>query len=179
MDSIAAFPYGFLTGPECLYGYDPATGKLYPLGADPFGIYNLTTIMGGAQLVFELNELIDHSGWKKAWLQYCRLERAPKDVVARDMSTGQEGADARYAGPGRLAAYVYHLTRNPAFARRAWTQLTSRRPGSGPQFATRRVEGPDVLAPIDEYPGVSTNNTAQWSLNAIEILEMCASQPPE
>jgi hypothetical protein len=35
------------------------------------------------------------------------------------------------------------------------------------------------LNPIDESPGVSTNNTAQWSLNAIEVLEMCANQMPE
>ena len=31
MDSIAAMPFGFLTGPDQLYGYDPKTGKLYAL----------------------------------------------------------------------------------------------------------------------------------------------------
>ena len=34
MDSIAAMPFGFLTGPNQLYGYDPKTGKLYPLLAE-------------------------------------------------------------------------------------------------------------------------------------------------
>ena len=184
MDSISKFPYGFLSGPENLYGYDPATGKLYTLAADPFGTYNLTSIMGGAQVVFELNEIIDHPGWHKAWLQYCRLQGAPKDVVARDMISGSEGSDGAYAGGGRLAAYAFVRTKNPAFATRAWAQVQGRGEGArrataGPMFSTRRVEGPDVLNPIDESPGVSTNNTAQWSLNAIEVLEMCASQMPE
>src|SRR5258707_11529577 len=50
MDSIAKMPYGFLSGPNNLFGYDPATGKLYTLVDDPFGAYNLQIIMGGAEL---------------------------------------------------------------------------------------------------------------------------------
>jgi len=41
MDSIAKMPYGFMTGPNTLYGYDPKTGMLYPLVPDGFGVYNL------------------------------------------------------------------------------------------------------------------------------------------
>jgi hypothetical protein len=173
MDSIAGFPYGFLSGPENLYGYDPATGKMYTLADDPFGTYNLVTNMGGAEVVFELNELIDHAGWHKAWLQHCRLTNAPKDVVSRDMTSGIEGADASHAGAGRLAAYAYLRTKNPAFARRALAQLRSTR------YQPRRVEGAQALTPIDEVPFVSTNTAAQSSLNAIEVLEMCADQLPE
>lgn len=176
MDCIANMPYGFLSGPNNLFGYDPSTGKLSTLTDDPFGGYNLTSIMGGAQVMFELNEMIQHEGWQKAWLQYCRLSSAPKQVVAKDMTTGAEGTDASYAGPGRLAAYVYLKTRNPAFGKKALTQLTGR---GTPIFATRKVEGPDVLNPIDEAPRVSTNTTAQSALNAIEILEMCSDIIPE
>src|SRR6185369_17594668 len=77
LDSIAKMPFGFLTGgPNQLYGYDPASGKLFVLD-DRVGTYNLATIMGGGEVVFELNTLIDHAGWKKAWDQYCRLHTAP------------------------------------------------------------------------------------------------------
>jgi len=174
MDSIAAMPYGFLTGPNQLYGYDPATGKLYPLSQDGFGRYNLTVIMGGAEVVFELNELIDHPGWKKAWLQYCRLGSAPKDVVARDMSSGTEGADARFADPGRLSAYVYAQTKEPAFAARAW---------AGGAYGLRNLnlqslKGPDVLDALEEATGLSTNSTAQSCLQAIEVLAMCGDRMP-
>src|ERR1022692_4106644 len=56
MESFAAMRYGFLSGPNSLFGYDPATGKLYPLSDDPFGSYNLQVIMGGAEVVFELED---------------------------------------------------------------------------------------------------------------------------
>jgi hypothetical protein len=169
MDSIAKMPYWFMTGPNNLYGYDPATGKLYPLVEDGFGTYNLTTIQGGAEVVFELNTLLDHAGWNKAWNQYCRLSGAPKAVVAKDMTTGSEGADGQYAR-GRLAAYAYMLTKNPAFAKKALSLARESR------FATTSLKGPEVLNPIDEVPGLSTNSTAQGCLEAIEVLEMCGDQ---
>jgi hypothetical protein len=169
MDSIAAMPFGFLTGPNQLYGYDPKTGKLYPL-EDRVGTYNLATIMGGAEVVFELNTLIDHPGWKKAWEQFCRLHTAPQAVIARD--TGAEGANAQYARPGRLSAYLYAATKNAAYAQKAWSGI---RPG---RYATTALKGPDVLSPIDEVPGLSTNTVAQTSLETIEILQMCADAMP-
>jgi hypothetical protein len=180
LDCISKFPYGLLSGPNCLFGYDPKTGMLYTLVDDPFGIYNLTTIQGGAQVVFTLNQLIDHPGWEKTWLQYCRLERAPKEVVTKDMTTGNEGSDGKFAGAGRLAAYAYARTKNPAFLAPALRELTgspNRRLDSA--YVTRRVEGPEVLNPIDEAPFVSTNSVAQSSLTAIEVLELCAGRLPE
>ncbi len=179
MDCIAKMPYGFMTGPEAMYGYDPKTSMLYPLGEDPFGVYNLQVIQGGAEVAFEINRLIDHPGWKKAFLQYCRLTAAPKEVVAKDMQTGDEGADGQYAGGGRLAAYAYLETKNPAFAKRATSGPNGgyvMRPG---MYVPRQVDGPAVLNPIEEVPMMSTNTVAQSSLNMIEVLQMCADQLPE
>jgi hypothetical protein len=176
MDCIAKMPYGFLTGPNNLLGYDPKTGKLYPLSEDPFGTYNLTSIMGGAEVVFELNELIDHDGWKKCWLQYCRLTTAPKDLVKQDMTTGTEGGDARFAGPGRLAAYVYAKTGNVAFAEKAVAQISGDRPRL--RIDPVAVREPEVVAAIEEVMGLSTNTVAQSCLNAIEVLAMCGDRFP-
>ena len=180
MDCIAKMPYGFMTGPNTLYGYDPKTGMLYPFTSDGFGVYNLQVIQGGAEVAFELNQLIDHPGWQKAFLQYCRLTGAPKDVVAKDMTTGAEGADGSYAGAGRLAAYAFWKTRNSAFIARAVSQLRGGgvRSLSGGMYATRHIVGPNVLNPIDEAPDVSTNTTAQSSLTAIQVLELCKDQLP-
>ena len=181
MDSIAAMPYGFMTGPNNLLGYDPKTGKLYPLEADPFGTYNLTSIMGGAEVVFELNQLIDHAGWHKAWLQYCRLTSAPKPIVARDMTSGSEGADAAFAAPGRLAAYAYSKLKNPAFARKAWAQVLGGGANRqrGPLYVPKTFQGADALNPIEEVPGLSTNTVAQGCLQAIEVLAMCGAEMTE
>jgi hypothetical protein len=179
MNCIAKMPYGFMTGPEAMYGYEPATGMLYPLGDDPFGVYNLQIIQGGGEVAFEVNQLIDHQGWKKAFLQYCRLTGAPKEVVSKDLQTGKEGEDGQYAGAGRLAAYAYRETKNPAFAKRAATG-----PNGGYRmwlgmYASRTVNGPDALNPLEEMPSISTNSVAQSSLQMIELLQMCADMLPE
>jgi hypothetical protein len=170
MDSIAAMPYGFLQGPNQLYGYDPKTGKMGVIVPDGFGAYNLTTIMGGAEVVFELNDLIDHPGWKKAWRAYGLLVHANKSVVAQDRITGKEGEDGQYAQYGRLAGYEYMTSKDPALGKKAWS-LVRLAP-----YTTTHFEGPAVLNPIDEIPGVSTNSTAQNCLETIELLQMCGDQ---
>jgi hypothetical protein len=169
MDSIAAMPFGFLTGPDQLYGYDPKTGKLYAL-QEQVGTYNLATIMGGGEVVFELNTLIDHPGWKKAWDQYCRLHTARRDVIERDKATGTEGADGQYARPGRLSGYLYSMTKNAAYAKKAWSGVRI------PRTSGAQLKGPDVVTPIEDVMGLSTNSVAQGCLEAIEVLEMCGDQ---
>jgi len=174
MDCLCKMPFGLRTGKNLVMGFDPKTGELFQLD-DQVGEYNLATIMGGAEFVFEMNESVDHQGWQKAWLQYCRLYRAPKDVVIADMTSGTEGADASYVRDGRMAAYVYMKTGNEAFAQRAVRGLG----GRGGPTVTQPVEGPQVLNPIEEAPRVSTNSTAQSCLETIAILGMCADQVPQ
>lgn len=176
MDCIAEMPYGFLSGPENLFGYDPASKKLYPLTEVPFGTYNLATIQGGAEVVFELNQFIDHPGWERAWLQYCRLYRAPREVVLKDNQTGSEGNDAAYARPDRLAAYVYWRTGNEAFVEPALRGIIGR--WGLPRLEPQKITGPEVLNPVEELPWVGTNGAAQSSLITIEVLEMCADKLP-
>ena len=182
MDSLSAMPYGFRSGRNLVYGYDAKTGKLFQV-SDELGDYNLTTIQGGAEVVFELNTLVDNPAWQKTWLQYCRLEDAPADVMKLDRGTGMEGADGKYTGEeqggARLAAYAYLQTRNPAFAKRAVAGLFGGFGGlRAGMYATRHVEGPDVLNPIDEAPRMGTNSVAQISLEAIEVVAMCSDQLP-
>ena len=182
VESLQAMPYWIKSGRNLVYGYDPKSGKLYQV-SEQVGSYNLATIQGGAQVVFELNELLDHPGWEKMWLQYCRLGSAPAEVLLRDKETGSEGGDARYLGEQgimsqgtpRLAAYVYWKTKNAAYAKPATASLL-RFGGGG--LTTTRVEGPLVLNPVDEAPRISTNGAAQSGLSAIEILELCADQLP-
>jgi hypothetical protein len=182
VDSLYAMPFWLKTGKNLVQGYDPATGKLYPV-SDQVGSYNLATIQAGAQVIFDLNTFLDHPGWQRMWLQYCRLGSAPAEVLLRDKETGNEGSDGRYVGEQgassqgtpRLAAYAYAATRNPAFAKPAVASLL--RFGGGP-IATRRVEGEQALTSFDEALRISTNGAAQSGLSAIEILELCADQLP-
>jgi len=174
MDCFLKMPYWFKSGKNLVFGYDPANGKLYPVN-QVVGNYNLATIMGGAEVIFELNEFIDHPDWQKIWLQFCRLTSAPAEVLIKDQVTGNEGSDGAFARPDRLAAYAYMKTKNPAFAKKAYGRIVGR-PGG---LNTTKIEGPEVLNPIDFGSGIGTNGTAQSALVAIEVLEMCADQLPD
>ena len=164
--------------------YDPPTGKLTairdPLAKQPVPVnYNLATIQGGAEVMFELVPLLGRKDFATAWLQYCRLGTAPAEVLDRDRATGNEGADARYvqsaqSGP-RLGAYSYALTHHPAYADRAIQGLLSQRGGwANPHWVT----GSDAIRPVEESPGTSTNEAAQTGLQTIELLELCRDHLP-
>jgi hypothetical protein len=156
MDSIAGFPFLFRTSQQLLWGFYPETGKLVPRDLNR-GSYNLVTNMGGPEIVFELNEMIDHPGWTKAWLDYC-----------------QNG------GNGRMAAYYYRATKDTQFAQRSLGAFGTVARGVDQYANTHRVEGPESLNTIDEGPdGIITNYMIQGALQMIEVLDLCADQLPK
>jgi hypothetical protein len=173
---------GLKSGKNLVFGYDPKTGKLYQVSAE-VGSYNLATIQGGAQVVFELNEFFDHAGLAKNVAAVLPLGSAPAAVLTRDQETGAEGpggplprrAGRASQGTPRLAAYAYWKTRNPVCARAATASLGRIAFGAG-RPARERVEGPLALNAFDEAPRVGTNGAAQSGLTAIEILELCAAR---
>jgi hypothetical protein len=179
MDCLCQMPLGLRTGRNLVMGFDPKTSKLYPLSEEA-GTYNLAIIMGGAEVVFELNRLVEREDWQKAWLRYARLFSAPKGVIVQDMITGTEDPNGFYASDGRMAAYVYFKTKNEAFVPQAVAGLVRGRMGSmGPRgLSARRIEGPAVLNTIDEGPGMNTNSAAQTGLITIELLEMMGDRLP-
>ena len=167
-----------------IVGYDVATGKLTAI-RDPLTMqsepvsYNLATIQGGGEVMFEVVPLLGREDFARAWLQYCRIGGAPAAVLTLDKTTGAEGNDARYilneqSGP-RLAAYAYAHTGSEAFAKKAIDSLVNRR---GWFAHPKLLTGPDVLAPTEEALEISTNEAAQTGLTAIQILELCKDQLP-
>lgn len=175
--SLDAMPLGLRTGKNLVFGYDPATGKLYQLSDEP-GVYNLATIMGGAETVFELNQMLDDPRWHKLWLQYCRLYSAPKDVIERDMKTGNEGGDASFVRDGRLASYVYFKTGNEAFRKAGLDALIRTARGGGRNRPMQRVGGPEALNPVDE--GLAgTNGASQSGLETIAMLGLVGDHLPK
>jgi len=192
VDSILAMPYGMETGkPEAnskalaaTVGFDNATGKLTPIPNPTTHAlvpanYNLATIQGGGEVMFELVPLLGRKDFEAAWLQMCRLGVAPPEVWDKDRTTHNEGADAQYVPPGqsgpRLAAYAYTKTGNAAFAKKAIAMLLSQGGGiANPHM----VSGPDSLRPVEEDARVSTNEASQTALQCIEVLELCKDQLP-
>jgi hypothetical protein len=204
VDSIMAMPYWLQSGQlnglnpdlktkaigplkgggSMTVGYDVATGKLMPmrdpLVKEPVPVsYNLATIQGGAEVMFELVPLLGREDFAKAWLQYCRIGFAPADVLKRDRETGAEGKDAQYLVPDqsapRLAAYAYAQTKIPAFAEKAISGMLGH---GGGHAQPKPLSGSEVLNPVDEALGVSTNSAAQTGLMTIEILELLKDRLP-
>jgi hypothetical protein len=192
VDSIVAMPYGLETGkPEAnskalaaTVGFDPATGKLTPIPnpqthALTDANYNLATIQGGGEVMFELVPLLGRKDFAAAWLDLCRLGVAPPEVWDKNRTTHNEGADAQYVPPGqsgaRLAAWAYSQTGNAAFAKKAIATLLTQ---GGGLASPHLVSGPDSLRPVEEDARVSTNEAGQTALQCIELLELCKDQLP-
>jgi hypothetical protein len=192
VDSLVAMPFQLQTGKQtpnfraaaAIVGFDKATGKLTPIPDQvtkafaPVN-YNLATIQGGAEVMFELVPLLGRKDFEAAWLRNCRIGRAHADVYTKDMTTGNEGADAGYvltgqAGP-RLAAYAYSKTGDKAFAEKAISMLLEQRAG----IATPHIiSGPNALNSVEEDTTISTNEAAQTGLSTIQLLELCKDQLP-
>jgi len=113
------------------------------------------------------------------WLQYCQFYGASYKEIKKEF-----GQKVKLGDPGpwyaRLPAYYAYATGDPAYAKRAWGYF----PGSNERprrttFYMKPFTGHESLKPIVEVERVSTNHTAQWCLNAIELLELIGDQIPD
>jgi hypothetical protein len=175
MKCVASFPHKFFSGDS--YGYDPKTGMLYLLHPEQVAVPHLAALMGGPELAMEITPLLDVPEWSETWLHYCRYLQAP----AEEQKQALGGTVNNGRGPhfSRMTAYAARVTKDPKLAARAWEEfLGPKGKRRGGHFDARKIAGPDVAVPIDEVPGVSTNDTAQWSLNAIELLELVGEYLP-
>ena len=144
MKSIEQMAHGLRTGKGFLMGFDPATGILTARD-NSLGSGNLATVMGGAEVMAELNRLIDDPVWQKLYADYAANHGG-------SISTG------------RMLAYAAFYNKDAALAQRAIATVSTG--GS----TTRPVSGADTLNPVTEGPS-GTNGAAQGALNDIEVLE--------
>ncbi len=175
MQSIAALPNGLFTGNKAL-GYYPDTGRItYEGPSSRLNTNHLATIMGGFEVMNELLDLtehgqehsslpIPHSSFKQVWLDHALRYKQ----LARDVSGNRFPVR-------RLQAYAAWQTRSPQLAQQAWTDLWGRiEHEAAPQLCIDHIVPPLVPAPIDEWNGLTTNDAALWSLDAIYMLETIA-----
>lgn len=153
-DSIATFPHGIRTSRNLLWYLYPDTGKLLPRDTGPGG-YNLVNQMGGPEIIFELNDMVDHDDWARLWRDYC----------------SNQG--------GRYAAYMYRLTKDPQYAQKTIGTVTGVA-GRTTYTDLRQIDGYAAVKPLVEGPnGLVTNGVNQSTLNLLEVLDMIGDQLPE
>jgi hypothetical protein len=170
--------YGFFTNDAT---YDLATGTFADTGKMDGSVSHLSAVFGLPEICAELIQLIDMPGFERAWLQYCELYNAPRQEQEKALGTSLRGA-ALMSAHSRLTAYAARKKRDPNLAARAWKEFLGGEGRRGPsqRFGTKTetITGPAVLQPVDEAPWVSTNDTAQWSLSAIENLQLVPDALP-
>ncbi len=179
VNSLYEMPYGFFSGKDAAFGYDPETYKLYRLNDDDIGSAHLSVLMGGPEVAFELTHLLQNKKWDKLWMQFCKLYAAPKEEIEKEF-----GRDVKLGDPGswyaRLPAYYANVTGDKTYSARAWDEFFNAKARYyHTDFNMQKFNGIESLQPVYEVRGVSTNNTAQWCLNAIELLQLVGNELPE
>lgn len=162
LQSIAALEDGIFTG-NLAKGYDPATGRITYDG-DPSvrSTNHLMTIMGGFEVMNELLPLVQNQAFESTWLDFARRYK-------------QMAAEIRHNHfpVRRLEAYAAWQDRDPKRMKSTWEALWGEG-DHGLQLADAPYEilPPEVPASQDELQGLSTNNAALWSLDAIYMSEV-------
>ena len=169
LESISQMPDGLFTGNKAL-GYYPDTGRITYEGDSTVRHTNhLETIMGGFEVMNELLDVVPPTVRRQflpVWLDYARRYKP----MARDISHNRFPVR-------RLLAYAAWQLRSPELAAEAWNDLWNRiEHAEAPQFSITRITGTAVPAPVDEWHGLSTNDAALWSLDAIYMNEVLMSK---
>ncbi|MCR4601968.1 MAG: DUF6250 domain-containing protein [Prevotella sp.] len=182
MESITQLKNGLFTG-NLAWGYDPATGRIsYDGPEDRQHTNHLATIMGGFEVMNEILSLSPstyhaskeykaraasvYDAFTPLWLDYAlRYKQMARSVRGNSFPVR------------RLLAYGAWQTRSPQLTSQAWKDLWGRiEHAVAPDFHIDRIEPPQVPASVDEWIGLSTNDAAMWSLDAIYMLETLTAQ---
>lgn len=170
MKSLGKQPHGFFSTGATL---NLNTGEFSLSGPDDIGVSHLNAVFGLVEVCAELIQLLDVPEFRKVWLDYCELYNASDEVQAQRLGRKLSRGPLVQAH-SRLTAYVASQKKDPQLVRRAWTEFrvnpqTMRRVTAD---AVITLRGPDVLRPVQEIPRVSTNDSAQWGLAAIECMAL-------
>lgn len=162
MESIALLDDGIFTG-NLAKGYDPATGRITYDGDPALRMTNhLMTIMGGFEVMNELLPIVPCSQFEKCWLDFARRYKQMAWETRRHQFPVR-----------RLEAYAAWQDRDPQRMKSNWEALWGQA-DHGLQLAEtpHDIMPPETPVPLSELDGLSTNNAALWSLDAIYMQEV-------
>ena len=117
--------------------------------------------MGGFEIMNELLEMVNVPEFEKTWLDY-----------ASQVGTHYEGV-VRKRYVKRLMAYAAAKRGDKEMADQVWRALWGEVTPSDSSYAqVCEILPPEVPQPVEEWPGISTNQAALWSLDAIYLQEV-------
>jgi len=174
MRTIAAQPHGFFTGSALL---DVETGK-FKISTDttPYA-QHLSAVFGLPEVCAELVTLVNMPEFERAWLAYCELYNASEEEQAARLGQSLGKLNLRQ-GHSRLTAFAAKRKKDKKLAQRAWDEFYHASGGLTTHPQAHLLKGPEVLTPVEEVPGISTNSVAQWGLAAIQCLALVGDEIP-
>lgn len=169
MRSLAALPRRWFHGGGY---YDVRTGRFTGAG-EGISISHLNAVFGAVETHSELLRLVDVPAYRAAWIEYCKWYNAPASELQAHLG-GRVGTRGLPQGHSRLTAYAAYHLEDDALARRAAHELLDQTHFEDFRLESRQrtVSGSDVLNPVEEDPGMSTNGVSQWGLAAIQALAL-------
>ncbi len=186
MNCLASMPNGLFTGKGPL-GYDPETGKLTYEGKKDWIDHSnhLANLMGGFEVMMEMYCEINHSEFNNTYLKYCKFYGLGHNDPLRKLKENKKYKDwwGHWNTP-RLGAFAARELKDNYLAEKAWTDFFDSsfdREGNLRSIAdgTTQIQFSEVLYPVDENPGIGTNGTSQWNINAIILLELIGDKIPD
>jgi hypothetical protein len=137
-------------------------------------------VFGLVEICSELIRLVPNAGFENAWLQYCRLFLASPGEQAAAVGQPLAGIYLTQAH-SRLTAYAAARLGSPELAALAWSSFSvgGENLNHAEAFTLKKIMPPHVLQPVDEAPTVSTNDTAQFGLAAIQNLALIGRHLPD
>ena len=162
LESVSDMDDGLFTGNNA-WGYDPATGRMSYEGEPSVRHTNhLMTIMGGFEVMNELLPMVDVAAFRPVWLDY----------ASRYKQMALELTHSKFP-VRRLLAYAAWQRRDPTMAAEVWNDLWNRiEHDDAPTFGITTIMPPEVPSTQTEWHGISTNDAALWSLDAIYMQEV-------
>lgn len=141
MKSIEGFPHGFFEGPKAL-GYDPATGVITnECDSTVQNTNHLMTIMGGFELMNEMEASFSHPLFYLQWLNHAKDYKQKAIEISKN----------KFLIP-RLSAYAGWRLGNEQKRQEAWDDLLNH-------------------IPLKSKRQIWTNDCATWTLDAIFLKE--------
>lgn len=173
MRTIGQQPHGFFSAG---YTMNLDSGVFTIAEKGQIGFSHLASVFGLVEICAELIQNFDVPEFRQAWLDYCELYNAEPDVQKSRLGRSNRGNLRQ--GHSRLTAYAAAKLGRDDLAARAWDEFKGNNRWENVEPKREQLTGPDVLRPVDEADGVSTNGTAQWGLAAIQCLALVGDTWP-
>ena len=181
LKSLEDDPIGLIAGPTFLY--NPDDGRLLPMGDNNYH-YHMVLGFGGSEVLLELERWLDDDKRLKEM-----IAQFGKGYTMNDEEIGEFTKDrvkdkhemALRLPAAHVVAYGARHYRDPEMGKKAWELVIGamKEISLNGRLNVVKANSPDYPVPVEEVPGLSSNNASQLSLAYFAVAEMIPEYMPD